>query len=80
MFQSFYEVARLKNKCRNFTKIPRQRLLCMEDKLFMISITVEHPLDLLNEQKPTDDGGGTMVMMTQMIWTWRRMKWGMLMI
>jgi len=58
MFQSFYEVARLKIKYRDFTKIPRQRLFCMEGKLFMISVTIEHPLDLLNERKPTNDDGG----------------------
>ncbi|CAN6312370.1 unnamed protein product [Urochloa humidicola] len=57
MFQSFYEVARVKIKCRDFTKIPRKRLFCMKGNLFMISLTVEHPLEKTSETKGNDDGG-----------------------
>lgn len=29
LFQSFYEVVRVKIKCRDFSKIPKDRLFCM---------------------------------------------------
>ncbi|CAN6229680.1 unnamed protein product [Urochloa humidicola] len=45
LFQSFYEVGRIKIKCRDFSKIPKQMLFCMKGDLFMISLTVEHPVE-----------------------------------
>ncbi|CAO2190399.1 unnamed protein product [Urochloa humidicola] len=62
LFQSFYEVARIKIKCRDFSKIPRQRLFCMKGSLFMISLTVEHPIERQHgggkgEDDNGDDGG-----------------------
>jgi len=44
LFQSFYEVARVKIKCRDFSKTPKKKLYCLGGDLFMINITVEHPI------------------------------------
>ncbi|KAG2617312.1 hypothetical protein PVAP13_3NG179944 [Panicum virgatum] len=58
LFQSFYEVARIKIKCRDHSKIPKQRLFCMKGNLFMVSITVEYPSEEVKGQKADDDDGG----------------------
>lgn len=36
LFQSFYVVVRLRIKCRDMTKIPKERLFCLGGKLYMI--------------------------------------------
>ena len=42
-FRSFFEVVRIKIKCKDHTKIPPERLFGIGDKLFRIGITVEPP-------------------------------------
>ncbi|GJN00206.1 hypothetical protein PR202_ga17620 [Eleusine coracana subsp. coracana] len=53
VFQSFYEVVRMKIKCRDQTKIPKDRLFCMKDKLYMITVVVEKSAD-----QPIQGNGG----------------------
>jgi hypothetical protein len=40
VFSSFYESVRMK-LCRNASKIPKERLFCIDKKLYRIAITVE---------------------------------------
>lgn len=53
LFQSFYEVVRVKIKCRDFSKILSHRLFCMKNDLYMLYLTVERPPTV--SAKP-DDG------------------------
>jgi hypothetical protein len=41
IFSSFYETMRMKLKCRDASKIPKERLFCMDKKLYKITIVVE---------------------------------------
>jgi hypothetical protein len=43
IFNSFYEIVRLKIKCRDSSKIPNERLFCMDKKLYKITVVVEVP-------------------------------------
>jgi hypothetical protein len=43
IFGSFYEVVHMKLKCRDVSKIPRERLFCINNKRYKIVITVENP-------------------------------------
>ena len=46
-------------------------------ELFMISVTAQHPLDMLYESKPDDDDeGGAMKMRIRMIWRWMSVEPG----
>jgi hypothetical protein len=40
---SFYETVRMRIKCREASKIPRERLFCIDKKLYKIVISVEVP-------------------------------------
>jgi hypothetical protein len=41
IFSSFYETVRMRIKCRDASKIPRERLFCIDKKLYKIVIIVE---------------------------------------
>jgi hypothetical protein len=43
IFSSFYETIRMKIKCRDASKIPKERLSCIDKKLYKIVIIVELP-------------------------------------
>jgi hypothetical protein len=43
LFSSFYEIVRMKIKCRDSTKIPNESLFSIDKKLYKIAITVERP-------------------------------------
>jgi len=55
LFQSFYEVARIKIKCRDYTKIPKQRIFCMGNKLYNLDMTVETS-EVQNTENGDNDG------------------------
>jgi hypothetical protein len=42
-FSGFYEVVRMNLKYRDASKIPNERLFCMDKKLYKIAISVEGP-------------------------------------
>lgn len=54
-FKSFFEVVRIKIKCKDYTKIPSDRLFGIGDKLFKIGITVEPPVDEVENDDLLDD-------------------------
>jgi hypothetical protein len=60
IFSTFYETVRMKIKCRDVTKIPRERLFCMDKKLYKVTITVEQPKieDVGKKDDGADDGSG----------------------
>jgi hypothetical protein len=41
IFGSFYETVRMKIRCRDVTKIPKEILFCVSKKLYKIFIIVE---------------------------------------
>jgi hypothetical protein len=41
IFSSFYDVVRLKIKCRDASKVPMERLFCIDKRMFKIMILVE---------------------------------------
>jgi hypothetical protein len=41
VFSSFYELVRMRLLCRDASKIPKERLFCIDKKLYKIAITVE---------------------------------------
>jgi hypothetical protein len=43
LFSSFFENIRMKIKCRDSSKILKERLFCIDKKLYKIAITVEVP-------------------------------------
>lgn len=51
MFRSFYEFARVHVSCRDPARIPFERLIEMETKLYMVTIVVE------NVNQMNDDNG-----------------------
>jgi hypothetical protein len=53
LFKSFYENVRVKISCRNPTKIPRERLFELSEKLYMINFLVEG----FEQRQGSDDGG-----------------------
>jgi hypothetical protein len=55
LFSSFYEVVRMKIKCRDVTKIPRERLFYVDKKLYKITTIVEMTVDRKPEQVFVDD-------------------------
>jgi hypothetical protein len=55
LFNSFYEVVRMKIKYRDVTKIPRERLFCVDKKLYKITTIVEMVVDRKPEQVFVDD-------------------------
>lgn len=57
LFKSFYETVRVKVACKDYTKIPNQRLFEMNKKLHVIIITVEAEQEK-TQIAPGDDGGG----------------------
>jgi hypothetical protein len=44
LFGSFYETVRMRIKCSDVLKIPKERLFCIDKKLYKITITVELPI------------------------------------
>lgn len=59
LFSSQHEMVRLKIKCKDPTKIPTQRLLEMNDDLFILSYKVENfeQIQKSKNQDEDDDGG-----------------------
>lgn len=57
LFSSFYETVRMKLLCRDVSKIPKERLFCIDKKLYKISISVEVPRDQSRVQDGGNDGG-----------------------
>jgi hypothetical protein len=64
LFCHFYEVVRMRIKCRDASKIPKERLFNVDKKLFKISILVEVSGDGKNKDimgfscEGGDDGNG----------------------
>jgi hypothetical protein len=60
IFSGFYEIVRMKIKCRDASKIHSERLFCLDKKLYKIAITVEGPIftDGGGENKGGDDEEG----------------------
>jgi hypothetical protein len=56
IFKSFYESVRMRIKCRDVTKISRERLFCIDKKLYKIEITIDLPRVLNLERKDGGDG------------------------
>ncbi|XBH97997.1 hypothetical protein VPH35_127577 [Triticum aestivum] len=54
-FKSFFEVVRIKIICKDFTKIPTERIFGIEDKLYKIKIVVEPPVDDLDQDDLLDE-------------------------
>lgn len=59
LFKTFYETVRVKVACKDFIKIPRQRLLEMNKKLHIVEFTMEgdNEVGKGNQGKGDDDGG-----------------------
>jgi hypothetical protein len=55
LFKSFYETVRVKIACKNYQKIPHDRLYEMNKKIHLISFTVEAEHGR-NNTKPAEDG------------------------
>jgi hypothetical protein len=51
IFSSFYETMRMRIKCRDASKISRERLFCIDKKLYKIVITVEKTGKWVGEQR-----------------------------
>lgn len=45
LFKSFYEIVRVKIACRNFSRIPQERVYEMNKKLHIVSFTVEAEME-----------------------------------
>jgi hypothetical protein len=56
IFKSFYESVRMRIKCRDVTKISRERLFCIDKKLYKIEITIDLPRVPKLERKDGGDG------------------------
>ena len=56
LFTSFFNVIRVKINCKDPRKIPENRVVEMEDKLFLLSFTVED-LDKMRDKLEDEDGG-----------------------
>lgn len=74
LFRTFYEVVRIRIRYRDFSKVPKKRLFCMNEKLYSLVVVVED-LPIQKTSNTGDDGGdgetGMMVtMMVIMIMTW----------
>jgi hypothetical protein len=59
LFKSFYETVRVKIACKNYQKIPHDRLYEMNQKIHLISFTVEvdHGRNNTKPAEVGDDGG-----------------------
>jgi hypothetical protein len=57
LFKSFYETVRVKIACRNFSRIPQERVYEMNKKLHIVSFTVEAEMEE-SESKVDDNGNG----------------------
>lgn len=57
-FKTFYEVVRIKIRCRDHTTIPQDRIFGIGEKLFKIKIAVEPPETNLDEDDLLDDDLG----------------------
>jgi hypothetical protein len=55
ILNSFYEAVRMKIKCRDASKIPCERLFCINKKLYKIAITLEGAKIVKAQQ---NSGGG----------------------
>lgn len=55
LFKSFYETVRVKIACKNYQKIPHDRLYEMNKKIHLISFIVEAEHGR-NNTKPAEDG------------------------
>jgi hypothetical protein len=55
LFSFFYEIVRMKIKCRDVTKIPRERLFCVDKKLYKITTVVEMIVDGKSEKGAGED-------------------------
>jgi hypothetical protein len=74
LFRIFYEVVRIKIRYQDFSKVPKKRLFCMNDKLYSLAIVVED-LPIQKTSNVGDDGGDEemrmmITMMVIMIMTW----------
>lgn len=76
LFSSFYETVRMKLLCRDVSKIPKERLFCIDKKLYKISISVEVPRD----QSRVQDGGNEVEMMERMEMRVRRTLMSMMIL
>jgi hypothetical protein len=58
IFSSFYEMVRMQIRCRDSSKIPKERLFCVDKKLYKITVTVEKAVDQAGggSGKSNDDG------------------------
>uniref|UniRef100_A0A8R7Q0Z2 CCHC-type domain-containing protein n=1 Tax=Triticum urartu TaxID=4572 RepID=A0A8R7Q0Z2_TRIUA len=54
-FKSFFEVVRIKIRCKDFTKIPAGRIFGIGDKLYKIKIVVEPPVEDLEQDDLLDE-------------------------
>lgn len=61
-FKSFYETVRVKIACKDYKKIPQERLYEMNKKLYVVNFTVEADIKKDETKQGTDgddgDGGG----------------------
>jgi hypothetical protein len=58
LFSSFFENMRMKIKCRDSSKILKERLFCIDKKLYKIAITVEVPKESGGFHGSSKGGGG----------------------
>ena len=54
-FKSFFEVARIKIRCRDYTKIPADMIFGIGDKLYKILIQVEPPEEDFDDDDLLED-------------------------
>lgn len=58
LFKSFYEIVRVKVACKDFRKIPPERLYEMNRKLHVVSFLVEADLEKVQGGQDNDGDGG----------------------